>query len=496
MKNFILFILLVFSVKFCFAEFDMNQNMRQAYVHIMHLDFSLAQKILDTEKISNNDNGIIILNENYIDFLTILIGEDELYYKKAKLKKNQRLSSLRKNDKDSPYYLYCQAEVYIQWAFTRIKFKEYFLAAYELQKAYKLLEKNNQLYPDFVLNKKSLGLLHILIGSIPKSHNFILNILAIEGGIDKGFNELYSVLDYSENLEEYYIYNSEVLFLLSFLEMNMKNDSKSCSLLLGKIENCCLNNNLLIFCAARLSNKLGDNDKTIQILENRIISDTKYNFYYLDYLYAMSQLYKLEYHNANDYLLRFVNSFKGKNYIKSAYHMLSLIALLEDNMEKKKYYEEMMLNNGQVLIDEDKQAEDYVKNETLINITLLKSRFLFDGGYYKETLDYLSNINLNDIENNQEFILEYYYRISRSNQGLSVSPIKVIDLFSKVLMIDNPSNLYYHPMSSLQIGLEYEKLRDNDQAIKFFKQTLSYKDFNYENGIKKSAKAGINRALY
>jgi hypothetical protein len=75
---------LVFSVKFCFAEFDMNQNMRQAYVHIMHLDFSLAQKILDTEKISNNDNGIIILNENYIDFLTILIGEDELYYKKAK----------------------------------------------------------------------------------------------------------------------------------------------------------------------------------------------------------------------------------------------------------------------------------------------------------------------------------------------------------------------------------------------------------------------------
>ena len=51
-------------------------------------------------------------------------------------------------------------------------------------------------------------------------------------------------------------------------------------------------------------------------------------------------------------------------------------------------------------------------------------------------------------------------------------------------------------MSSLQIGLEYEKLRDNDQAIKFFKKTLSYKDFNYENGIKKSAKAGINRALY
>ena len=497
MKNLILLIVFVFSVKFCFAEFDMNNNMRQAYIHIMHLDFSLAQQILDREKISNNDNGFVFLNENYIDFLTILIGEDESYYKEAKQKKNQRLNALRKNNQRSPYYLYTQAEVYIQWAFIRIKFKEYFLAAYELQKAYRLLEKNDQLYPDFVLNKKSLGLLHILIGSIPESYNWILNIVGIEGEINKGFNELYAVLDYSENLEEYYIYNSEVLFLLSFLEMNMKNDKKSCSLLLEKIENCCLNNNLLVFCAARLSNKIGDNDKTIQILENRVISDTQYNFYYLDYLYAMSKLYKLEYNNANDYLLRFIEFFKGKNYIKSAYHKLSLIALLEDNIEEKKYYEKMVLNNGERLIDEDRQAEDDVKNKILVNTNLLKSRLLFDGGYYKETLDYLSNININDINHHQEFILEYYYRISRSNQELSASTtIKVIDLFSKVLSIDNPSNLYYHPMSTLQIGLEYEKSGDNDKAIKFFKKTLSYKDFNYENGIKKSAKAGINRILY
>ena len=64
MKNSILLIVFIFSVKFCFADFDMNSNMRQAYSHIMTLDFELAQKILSQEKISNNRNGVVFLNEN------------------------------------------------------------------------------------------------------------------------------------------------------------------------------------------------------------------------------------------------------------------------------------------------------------------------------------------------------------------------------------------------------------------------------------------------
>jgi len=493
MKNLIVLLVFTISVKFCFADFDMNNNMRQAYTHIMHLDFELAQQLLDIEKLSNDKNGIVFLNENYIDFLTILIGEDETYYNRAKLNKNQRLNSLKKNDTNSPYYLYCQAEIYIQWAFARIKFKEYFRASYELQKAYKLLERNNKLYPDFILNKKSLGLLHILIGSIPKSYDWVLNIVGINGGINKGFHQLYNVLEYSENINEYGIYKSEILFLLSFLEMNMKNDKESCVLLLEKIENCCLNNNLLVFCAARLSNRIGNNDKTIQILKNRIVSKNQYPFYYLDYLYAMSKLYSLEYNDAKDYFLKFIALFQGKNYIKSAYHKLSLIAFLQNDLDTKDYYQELSLINGEHLIDEDKQAEEDVKNNTPLNIQLLKSRLLFDGGYYSLALRHLKEITFSNIESNKDFCLEYYYRIARINQKLKDT--NVIEYFSKVLMFENLSNLYYHPMSTLQIGIEYEKRGENDKAVIFYKKTLNYSSFNYENGIKKSAKSGIDRIL-
>ena len=100
-------------------------------------------------KFKNPNNAFIILNENYIDFLKIIIGEDKLYYENNRINKNARLNNLKKISDESPYQLLIQAEIQLQWAFTRIKFKQYFLAAYELQKAYTLLKKNEELYPDF-----------------------------------------------------------------------------------------------------------------------------------------------------------------------------------------------------------------------------------------------------------------------------------------------------------------------------------------------------------
>ena len=48
----------------------------------------------------------------------------------------------------------------------------------------------------------------------------------------------------------------------------------------------------------RLSNKIGDNEQTLRILEQVKPSNDKINFYYLDYLYAMSKLYKLNFAEA------------------------------------------------------------------------------------------------------------------------------------------------------------------------------------------------------
>ena len=375
------------------AEFDLNSNMSNAYSYCIDLNFSKAEYFLEMEKNINPENGFIYLNENYIDFLKIIITEDQSYFEQQKTFKNERIKKIRRNDKDSPFYLFSQAEIYIQWAFVRIKFKEYFLAAYELQKAYNLLKKNDELFPDFILNKKNIGVLKILLGSIPDEYNWILNVIGLEGSINRGFDDLYSVLNYTENFEKYNIYEDEVIFYLSFLEMNMRNIKQSRLSLLNKIEDCCLSSDLLVFCAARLSNKMGDNQRTLKILEQVKPSNNKINFYYLDYLYAMSKLYQLNFEEAENSFLRFVSNFKGDNYIKSAYHKLSIISFLTDSIDKRDFYQNKTLELGQSFIEEDKYSENQVKNRNIADKDLIMARFLFDGGYYQRSLNILESIN-------------------------------------------------------------------------------------------------------
>ena len=130
----------IFISSSVFASFQMNENMQKTYIYIINLEFDKANELLRAEQKDNPANRIIILQENYIDFLTIIIGEDESFFTAAKDKKSDRINSLKVGDESSPYYLYAQAEIHLQWAFARLKFEEYLTASYEIQKAYSLLE--------------------------------------------------------------------------------------------------------------------------------------------------------------------------------------------------------------------------------------------------------------------------------------------------------------------------------------------------------------------
>ena len=268
----------LFFCQLAFASFDMNENMQSSYTHIMALEFEKAELRITKEKETNPDNGFIQLHENYIDFLTIVIGEDFVFFENAKTQKEERLNKLKQNDKNSPYYLYSQAEIHLQWAFARLKFDLYAPAAYEFVKAYYLLEKNLKLYPDFTLNKKGLGLLHSLLAIVPDQYDWILNVAGLEGNIDLGFSELNMVLEDST----YNMYRDEVLFLVSFLQIHLKNDNTVSQEYLDKIGNGYRTNYLLNFAAARLAHNLGQNDYCLEILNNRPSSVGKFPFYFLD----------------------------------------------------------------------------------------------------------------------------------------------------------------------------------------------------------------------
>jgi hypothetical protein len=483
----ILTILFLFLTNPLFASFQMNERMQQSYTHIINLEFEAANKLLQIEKIEHPDNGILVLHQNYIDFLTILIGEEEEFFSTAMDLKSDRIDFIQQGDDSSPYYLYAQAEVHLQWAFARLKFEEYLTAAYEIQKAFSLLEKNQELFPNFKLNKKGLGLLHTLVGAIPEKYQWIINLVGMEGGVELGLSELKSLL----KDDEMEMYHSEVLFLITFLQLNMTNDEIAYKQLLDDIGSEYSDSYLLNFAAARLSHALGENDLCIKVLENRPAAEGIYPFHYLDYLQGMSYLYILNYDKSEIFFNRFLKNFKGNNYIKSAYQKLAWIAFLLDKSDEKMSFLKKIKSEGQAFIDADKVALKDAEKNNMNSPKLLKARLLYDGGYYEKAhLELTSVIKLSDYAG---FFDEYYYRLARIESKLKYLDEEVITQYQKAFELGEQSTNYYAPMSALQIGLIYEKQNKLNQAKIYFEKCLSLSDFDYERGIHQKAKVGLVR---
>ena len=489
MKKLTLFFLLFCNLTF--ASFEMNDNIKKSYFHIINLEFVKANTLLDIEKLNNPDNGFIPLYRNYIDFLTILITEDIDYFQLHEHFKNERLSLLDKNDKSSPFYLYSKAEITLQWAFSRLKFEQYILASYEIIKAYRLLKENQNKFPDFTLNNKGLGIIHAFIGAIPKDFSWILNLAGLNSGVSLGLSELDSLL----NDPRFEIYEYEILFMLSFLQINFANNENVCQQYLKRIGDKYRDNLLLNFAAARLSHNIGDNKYCLEVLKDRPDVTDKIPFYYLDYLQGMAYLYMLDFNNAQQKFEYFLENFHGLNYIKSAYHKLAWIAFLRNDIEMKEKYFSRVISDGNTFIDEDRVALKDAQLGHISHPILLKSRLLYDGGYYFLALSTLNKIELSAHIPAAINQIEYWYRLARVKSKLNSSDSEIIKYYKKALEAGENTSSYYAPMSALQLGLIYENKKDLNNAKYYFDKCLSMSDFDYKRGIHQKAKAALNRLL-
>ena len=70
-------LLLTISLQVVAQTFDFNSRCQQAYEHIFSLRLEQGKRLLEEEKQEDTDNLIPLLLENYIDFFTVFITEEE-----------------------------------------------------------------------------------------------------------------------------------------------------------------------------------------------------------------------------------------------------------------------------------------------------------------------------------------------------------------------------------------------------------------------------------
>ncbi len=490
-KTFHFFALFFIFTSHAFAYFSFNDNCKSAYKEILNFKLDLAQQKLNQEKLIHPSNAISYYLYSYIDFINAFVNEEEACFIQFKKNTDFRLNQLEQEDKTSPYYLFSQAEIYLQSAFLRLKYKEYLTSAYEIRKAYKLLEKNTLLFPAFTLNKKSLGFLHTLVGAVPDDYKWLVGIVGMKGSIKQGVLELDEVIA-SKNMDNPN-YRTEALIIKAFIEMNLQKNKKKASgigeeLYSGNPENSSL---LLSFVSGNIAMRTGNNDRAINIFLSKPVKDCL-PFYYIEYLTGVAKLNRLD-KDANIYIEKFIKNFKGRNYVKAAYQKLAWYYLINEDIDMYKHYMTLVINNGYADIDEDQQALKEAQVGQIPNVILLKSRLLSDGGYYQQAI---SQIALNKTEpyTRLKDQLEVTYRMGRIYHEMG-NYEKAVEYYLKTLKNGEHYSYYYAANSALHLGFIYEEQNNMVNARLYYEKCLLLKNHEYQSSIDQKAKAGLNRII-
>ena len=464
------------------TEYLFNGNCIEAAKNISLLKLKTAAAILNQERINHPNNCAVDYLENYIDFYQLITSQDINELHKLEAKKSSRIQRIASLPASSPYRLYSQAEINLQWAFSRVLHQEYFTAAIEFRESYNLLEKNTDLFPFFNQNQKNKGMLLAMLGSIPENFKWVLNIIGMKGDFNQGMSLLENFVEHQAFTPELLLEKQTGQYYYTILQMNFGDKQKSW-LYCEKVTRDFETNMLSTYLRSFVGIKTGHNEIAIDALMKRPINSEYTSFPYLDYLTGVALLNKLS-PTCAVYFKKYVSFSKGKNLIKDAYKRLSWLELIEGDNEKFVIYQNMILEG-----EEDKVAQKEALNKYKPNIILLKARLLFDGGYYDKAFTEISHtIPINKAER-----LEYEYRFGRICGELKWQ-LKAIEHYqSCIANNDEDLHLHFAPSSALQLGIIYEQLGNKLKAVEYYKLTLSFKNYDYKFSTVTKAKQALQR---
>ncbi len=471
-------ILLIVGIIFISTNLYANNTNKfdTIFSNIINLRFTKAQKQINNCKLPEHKKKYLI---NYSLFLKTFINQEQQDFNEFIGVSNENLNFYNKLNDSIPEKLFLISETKLQLAVNSFIFGYYYKSATNFLSSYYTIKKNSEKFPKYNKNNKLNGIFEMILGNIPQDYNLIKKLFSLNGNIKSGKNKLQS---YYKNLKSkpkiteakiimYFAYKN---FTNTNVYLNYKADTA---------------NPLIIFTYANYLLSTDSTLKAIKILDN-YKPNPDFTFYYIYYQKGLLKLYNLQKSSKQD-LLFFVNNFAGINYIKSAYEKIYWWNIIFDNQTENIKIEDKIRNLGNLTTDEDKQAIRSIE-APYSNIILLKSRLLFDGGFYNKALRLLLENKNSKLYKNIEEKLEYIYRLARIYDKLKKYD-KAINLYNKVISFGENQPYYFAANSSLSIAEIYEKQKNFTQAKFFYKKCLSINNYGYKNSIELKAKAGLNR---
>ncbi|KQS34335.1 hypothetical protein ASG33_06785 [Dyadobacter sp. Leaf189] len=470
------------------AGVDFTPKLQKAYFEIQKLRLPNARKLIDAERAEQINNAFIPYLDNYADLHYLLISEDRVSYKKLLALESGRLELVSQLPDQSPYKRFLLAEIRLHWAFAKLKFGDQASGAWEIIKAYKLLEENRKKFPDFIPTLKSLGLLHVLIGSIPDNYAWVKRILGLKGNIQAGIRELRIV----QQEEPFFRQEAELVDLLLHAYTLKLSPEQQKRIRKWPIEQ--PDNLLLHFFATTVLMKENRSDEAIAFLNDAPGGEAYVSFPFLKYLKGEIELQRGNYDAAVDQYLLFQKQYRGFNYIKDTYFKLFMCRWLAGKDAEANVFIRKIGSSGEMIVEADQLAERTAKEFLAGKIsaqqkTLYRARYATDGGFLPKALTIMQNFSENNFTAISEKA-EFNYRKARILHKMEQNA-SAVPYYERCLLLSQSGSPGLGASAALQLGYIYLEKKEKQKAADYFKKAMSFKKHEYKNSIDNKARAAL-----
>lgn len=469
--------------------YDFNPTCKAAYSEIIKLKLATGKELIAKERQQNPNNLIPDLLEGYTDFFVLFFNEDPVEYEAGKDRFEKRLTTFDSGPTNTPFYRYCKALTYLQRAAIKIKFGERYGAGWDFKKANSLIKDNVSKYPSFQPNNMIQGPIEVVIGTVPSGYRWITSLFGMKGSISEGMQVMHNFINSNDQYAK--LFSNEAIFYYCYLMFYIENKQEEVFRFIQAKKLDLVNNHLFAYLAANLAINSKQTDYASRVIQGRNLSPDYMPTAAWDFEMGYIKLHKLQLDEAIKYLGNFLDTFKGKFYVKDVSQKMSWAYYLKGDKAEAEKYRVLTIKNGNTESDADKKAYRDAKKGLWPNELLLKARILNDGGYQKEALSLLQGKTINDFPKPEE-ALEFTYRLARIYDDMGKDD-EAVKYYQAAIKLGKNRTEYYAARAALQMGYIYEKRNQKSLAIAAYQELLDMGDHEYKDSLDQRAKSGIAR---
>ncbi|MBR9997796.1 MAG: hypothetical protein KFF73_02440 [Cyclobacteriaceae bacterium] len=454
-----------------------------AYQKILEGKLDSSHLILNHKFTNDQDRAFKIYIRSLEDLLVLSLNRNKpLYQNYAEREKeyNAALGSLRKEDE---FISFIKSEIRLHSAIIRFRYNDQFSGALRLIQSYNMVKSmlKEPEPPPYIY--KTAGVLNILLSIVPEKYDLVLRLIGIRPDLATGIQQLEKLTE----INGLFLFEGHMVWaLLNAYYLNEPEKSYAVISMNEKIRQKSLLYNYL---AGLIYMKGRDNDKTIQSFKKCLQFNAEYmKIPSATFYLAESYMKKLDFSRAGTYYHQYLNQSGARDLKKASYYGLYLISLFNNDSISGENYRKKVVHEGQLSAEADEYVYSLVVNNHYPHPEIQKSRLLFDGGYYEESLRMLQSIGQANLDEEEK--LEYQYRKGRVNQLLN--DYQAAEKYFELMFRSSFDDHYLVANAHLQMGyIEYEKGFPDESAV-HFREAMKYSGAYYKTSIRNEAEAGLS----